>query len=279
MNIEVQIKLAIAGNKNALEKVISSIQDKVYYLALRMLVDPDDARDASQEILIKIITNLASFRFESQFSSWVYRLASNYLISEQRSKYSRAGLNFAMFKQDMESDLQDAGELKRRSDYLVLLNELRISCTMAMLLCLKPPQRMAYILGYILEFTQSEASELLGISKNTFRQQLSRAKVKVLAFTQSNCGLVSTEAKCYCDKKIHAALVRKRVNPQQIFYATGEQYSHSQVQQRLLETQQSLKSLALQNAFIPYKTPHDLSKIIGLLVDEGLQRSQSSLNC
>ena len=46
MNIEVQIKLAIAGNKNALEKVISSIQDKVYYLALRMLVDPDDARDA-----------------------------------------------------------------------------------------------------------------------------------------------------------------------------------------------------------------------------------------
>lgn len=272
MNIEPLIRQALAGDKTALEGVISSIDDNVYYLSLRMLVDPEDARDASQEILIKVMTNLSSFRFESQFSSWVYRLASNYLISEKRSKYSRAGLNFDMFKQDMESDLADAGTLQQQLDYPVLLNEMRISCTMAMLLCLNPAQRMAYILGFILEFEQLEASELLGINKDTYRQQLSRAKAKVFAFTQSSCGLVSDTAKCRCERKLTGAISRGRVNSQQIFYATGEQYTHTQIQQALLETQQSLKSLALQSAFKPYKSPHDLSLIIEQLVAEGIKQ-------
>jgi len=277
MDIEPLIKQALTGDKAALECVIRSIQDKVYYLSLRMLVDPEDARDASQEILIKIMTNLSSFRFESQFSSWVYRLASNYLISEKRSKYSKAGLNFEMFKQDQESDLQDAGNLKQQADYPVLLNELRISCTMAMLLCLTPPLRMTYILGYILEVDQQEGSELLGIAKDTFRQQLSRAKTKVFNFTQSSCGLVSEQAPCRCDRKLTGAIDRGRVNSQRIFYSSAEQYSHAQVQQALAQTQQSLRSLALQKAFTGYKSPTDLSQIIEQLVREGLRTQPMNL--
>jgi len=277
MDIEPLIKQALTGDKAALECVIRSIQDKVYYLSLRMLVDPEDARDASQEILIKIMTNLSSFRFESQFSSWVYRLASNYLISEKRSKYSKAGLNFEMFKQDQESDLQAAGNLKQQADYPVLLNELRISCTMAMLLCLTPPLRMTYILGYILEVDQQEGSELLGIAKDTFRQQLSRAKTKVFNFTQSSCGLVSEQAPCRCDRKLTGAIDRGRVNSQRIFYSSAEQYSHAQVQQALAQTQQSLRSLALQKAFTGYKSPTDLSQIIEQLVREGLRTQPMNL--
>jgi len=271
MDIEPLIKQALVGDKTALEGVISSVQDKVYYLSLRMLVDPEDARDASQEILIKIMTNLSSFRFESQFSSWVYRLASNYLISERRSKYSKAGLNFEMFKQDQESDLQDAGNLKQQADYPVLLNELRISCTMAMLLCLTPPLRMTYILGYILEVDHQEGSELLGIAKDTFRQQLSRAKAKVFDFTQSSCGLVNKQAPCHCDRKLTGAIRRGRVDSKRIFYSSAKQYSHAQVQQSLHDTQQELRSLALQKSFNLFKSPDDLSQVIEQLVSEGLR--------
>jgi hypothetical protein len=173
--------------------------------------------------------------------------------------------------------LQEAGDLKQQVDYPILLNEMRISCTMAMLLCLTPPQRMAYILGYILELDQLEASELLGIAKDTFRQQLSRAKAKVFNFTQSSCGLVSPKAPCQCDRKLTGAINRGRVSSQRIFYSTEKQYSHDKVQQSLSETQQALKSLALQKASKPYKSPDSLSQLIEQLVNEGINSQSMNL--
>ena len=71
------VKLAVKGDKNALEELILSVQDMVYNLALRMLWHPEDAKDATQEILIKVVTNLSSFKGNSEFNTWVYRLATN----------------------------------------------------------------------------------------------------------------------------------------------------------------------------------------------------------
>jgi len=86
MKIEFLVKRAIEGDKVALKGIIESIQDDVYYLALRMLANPEDAQDAAQEILIKVITNLSSFEFKSKFKTWVYRIAANYLISNKKLK-------------------------------------------------------------------------------------------------------------------------------------------------------------------------------------------------
>ncbi len=56
---------AVEGSRSALEEIVLRIQDRIYHLALRMLSHPEDARDASQEILIKVITNLKGFRTQS----------------------------------------------------------------------------------------------------------------------------------------------------------------------------------------------------------------------
>ena len=58
-DIEKQVELAVVGEKKALENLVRHIQDGVYRLALRMLAHPQDAEDAAQEILIKVITHLA----------------------------------------------------------------------------------------------------------------------------------------------------------------------------------------------------------------------------
>lgn len=271
MDINKLIKEAINGNKTALEGIIVSIQDNVYHLSLRMLANADNAQDATQDILIKIITNLSSFRFDSQFNTWVYRIASNYLISEKKSIKKDPGLTFDLFKGDLEQDLQEPASLRNNPDYHVMLNELRVSCTMAMLLCLNLPHRMAYILGDILEMEHSEASEVLLISKANFRKQLSRARHSIVQFTNTSCGLVNNSAKCRCDKKLTGAIKRQRVQPNSLHLGKYSIENFIEVKNVLAETQHSLKALTLQQSVNRYKCPKELSNIIALLVAQGVK--------
>ena len=71
-SFESLVDLAKDGNKKSLEAIVRRIQDRIYGLSLRMLYRPEDAEDATQEILIKIITHLDSFEGRSKFSNWAY---------------------------------------------------------------------------------------------------------------------------------------------------------------------------------------------------------------
>ncbi|VAW52256.1 hypothetical protein MNBD_GAMMA06-197 [hydrothermal vent metagenome] len=270
MNLEKLVRQAIDGDKSALEGVITSVQDDIYYLALRMLANPDDAKDATQEILIKIITKLSTFKFQSQFKTWTYRVASNYLISEKKilSKYPR--LTFDVYKADLENDLQDPLDLKNLPEYSIILNELRISCTIAMLLCLNPSHRIAYILGDIYELEHQEASDILSITKDNFRKQLSRARKKVVSFTANSCGLVNDCAKCSCENKITGAIGRQRVQSKHIRFANKNVKPYSEIKNIIRETQNDLKTLALQNSITRYKCPIELGDMIESLIAEGI---------
>ena len=75
--LKILVEKANSGDKNALELVVIEIKDLVYNLSLKMLLFPEDAKDATQEILIKIITHLSTFNHKSQFKTWVYRVATN----------------------------------------------------------------------------------------------------------------------------------------------------------------------------------------------------------
>ena len=82
--LENLVQQAKEGSREALESVVLGIQDRIYGLALRMLGYPADAEDAAQEILIKVVTRLDSFRQESAFSTWVYRIAANHLLTTRK---------------------------------------------------------------------------------------------------------------------------------------------------------------------------------------------------
>jgi RNA polymerase sigma factor (sigma-70 family) len=278
MEIERLVQQAVNGSKSALEGITIAIQDNIYYLSLRMLANPDDAKDATQDILIKVITNLSSFRFDSHFNTWVYRIASNYLISANKIVKRDAGLTFELFRMDLEQDLQAPAKLTDNPDYQAQLNELRISCTMAMLLCLNLPHRMAYILGDILEMTHDEASSILSISKSNFRQQLSRARKKIIEFTNESCGLINKCANCSCEKKLTGAIKRQRVIPLKLNLQAGSDFSYIAVKEVLLQTQQELKTLKLQKSVSQYKCPNELNDIIELVVKQGVKANKTQYN-
>ncbi|MGB8813990.1 MAG: hypothetical protein WCC57_12485 [Paracoccaceae bacterium] len=85
---------------------------------------------ATQEILIKIVTNLSTFRGESSFDTWVYRVSTNSLLTTRKVIQKERGLTFHLFQQDLQSGL--VIDPSPPAEDVVLLNALRVSCTMAM---------------------------------------------------------------------------------------------------------------------------------------------------
>src|SRR3972149_7555755 len=104
-DIEILVSLAKEGDKKALAELVLQIQDKIYGLALRMLYNPSDAEDASQEILLKIITHLGTFRGESSFSTWMYRVAANHLLTMRKRRAELRAVSFEEYGEscDLES--------------------------------------------------------------------------------------------------------------------------------------------------------------------------------
>ena len=176
-NLSKLVGAAQQGDRDALEEIVRRIQDRVHRLAMCMLVNPEDALEATQEILILVITKLSSFRGDSAFHTWVYRVAANYLLSAKKILDRDRGLTFENFRADLESGL--VAVPAPLAEDVIMLNELRIACTMAMLLCLDLKHRIAYVLGDILELDHGEAANVLGISKSNYRKRLSRGRAEL----------------------------------------------------------------------------------------------------
>jgi DNA-directed RNA polymerase specialized sigma24 family protein len=76
---------AQAGDRDALEKLVRRHQPWVFNIAIRMIWRRDLAEDATQEILLKIVTKLSTFRGQSQFRTWLY-IAINHLLNLRKSE-------------------------------------------------------------------------------------------------------------------------------------------------------------------------------------------------
>ena len=97
----VWIDQAIAGDKQSLENLLVGVQDLVFNLSLRMLGTFPDAEDASQDILLKIMTHLSSFRKESSFSTWVFSIAVNHLKNYKKHMFAKYPLSFEFYGDDI----------------------------------------------------------------------------------------------------------------------------------------------------------------------------------
>ena len=144
------VERARDGDAAALDQLVRSVQDDVYGLAIRMLWDPHDAQDATQEILVKVVTRLDRFRGDSALRTWVYRVAVNHLLTARRRRVERRGWTFEAFAEDLATGLDIAAPAAASSPAEELLaEEVKVGCTLGMLQCLDRPQRIAYILGEV----------------------------------------------------------------------------------------------------------------------------------
>ena len=223
METQKRVRLAAEGDKGALEQLLTGVQDLAFNLSLRMLGTIHDAEDASQEILIRVMTNLASFRGESAFTTWVFRIAVNHLKNYRKSMFAQHPLSFEYYGEDIVSGKEkDIPDLTMGVDRNLLEQELKLSCTNVMLQCLDTDSRCIYILGTMFRVDSRLAAEILEISPEAYRQRLSRIKKKMAGFLDEYCGL-SGKGVCSCSKRISYAIATHRVNPEKPEFTSLEE--------------------------------------------------------
>jgi RNA polymerase sigma factor (sigma-70 family) len=210
---------AVDGDKAALEEVIRLLQDPLYRLALRMVRRPSDAEDATQEILIRVITRLAGWRGEAKLLTWAYRVGVNYLLNLRRGSSAEAmSVSFDEFRDGLAEGLAEADY--RGPEAQLLANEMRLSCTQAMLQCLERHERVAFVLGEIFELTSADAAWILDTTPAAFRKRLERTRTRIRGFMESTCGLVNPNAFCRCARRVAPAIALGRIDPDRPAFVT-----------------------------------------------------------
>jgi len=206
------IDRATQGDLAALDATLLAIQPGVFNLAVRMLGNREDAADATQEILLKVVTHLGSFRAQAAFSTWVFQIARNHLLtastrSRESPEVSLEALGERL-KQGLEfsaslGDPQGSARSLTPEDKLAA-RQVALGCTQNMLMALDREQRLVYVLDVVFGLASPEAAEVLGITPEAYRQRLARARSKLDGFAASTCGQVNREAACQCRLQLPA---------------------------------------------------------------------------
>ncbi len=200
---------ALEGDKAALDDLVGSLIDDVYQIAVRMVWNRDDAQDATQEILTKVVTRLSSFEERSSFKTWVYRVAVNHLLDRRRRPYEN--LTFDALAADLIDGLADPHP-QYQPELELLAQDVMVTCTGAMLLCLDRPHRVAYLLGDVLQLPGPTAADILEIDAAAYRKRLQRARTDIRRFMKDSCGLVSSSAACHCRRRVNRAIELGRID-------------------------------------------------------------------
>lgn len=212
---------ARSGESDALEVLVRRHQPWIYNIAVRMLYHPQDAQDATQEILIKALTHLSSFGGRSTFRTWLYRIVVRHVLNVKRGRLEPAVLTFSCYGHGLDHtpDLDLPDDRSAPADMRLLVEEARITCTTGMLLCLDRGQRLVYILGEIFAVSDAVGAELLEIGRDNFRQRLARARRDLHSFMNDKCGLVDQANPCRCARKTRGFIQAGHVDPQSLLFA------------------------------------------------------------
>ncbi len=198
------VAAAQQGDRDALAEVVARHRAWIFNIALRMLGERGAAEDATQEIFIKVLRRIESFEGRSAFRTWLYRVAFHHLLNEKRSQFEQNITNFDDFAAGLEATpnlgMDDIPEPERR----LLVEEGKTACMTGMLLCLSREQRQAYLLGSILELSDTQAAAILDVPPATFRKRLQRARADLHNFMHSHCGLLNESNPCRCARKTRA---------------------------------------------------------------------------
>lgn len=265
--LQLLVDQATAGDKKALETLVADMQDMVFNLSLRMLGTFADAEDAAQDILLKMITHLSSFKGDSSFTTWVFRIAVNHLKNYKKHMFAHYPLSFEYYGDDIEKGkIQDVPDLTQNVDKNLLAEELKMSCTNVMLQCLDVESRCIFILGTMFQLDSRMAGDILGMTPEAYRQRLSRVRRKMADFLGQYCGEYG-DGRCRCKDRVNYAIQNHRINPLQTDYMTASEIP-METMMDVKHAMEDIDDLSQDFSFCkPYRSPERTRHLIQEFLD------------
>ncbi len=208
------IESILNGDKKSLDLLLQRHQNFIYNVALKMLNNIADAEDVTQEILIKILTQLSKYdKTKAQFRTWLYRITFNHILNLKKNQYETIVTDFSVFFNYIDNaatlELSDYEEQEMKTT----IEESKIACMAGMIMCLDRVQRLIYIVGEVFEIDHNLASEIFETTPDNFRQKLSRARKDLYQWMHNRCGLVNLNNPCRCKSKTKAFVEAGYVDP------------------------------------------------------------------
>lgn len=165
------------GDNEAFSKLILSYEKKVYNIALRMVLNPEDAYDVAQEVFLKVYQSIHSFRGQSSFSTWIYRVASNVCLDFLRKKKKHA----TVISIDRQVETEENTVSKQLEDpspgtFEQVEQNLMREELAAAITKLSPEHRLVIVYRDINGLSYEEIAQITGQSMGTVKSRLSRAR-------------------------------------------------------------------------------------------------------
>ena len=166
------INKVLNNDVNAYASLVDMHKDMVFTIALKIVRNREDAEEIAQDVFVKAYQSLATFKKESKFSTWLYRIVYNTAISKTRKKQFRTtDLNYDIVENYSEDDInEDLNRLDNNEQKKVINTVLKK---------LNPEDHMLVILYYFKEYSTEEISGIVNISQSNVKVKLHRIRKKL----------------------------------------------------------------------------------------------------
>ncbi len=175
------IEKVLGGDANAFEELVLKYEKTVYNLALRMVGDRDDAFDMTQEAFIKAYGSLSSFRGDSKFSVWIYRIATNVCLDFLRSKSRKQQVSLTVSDDDDEDaqlDIPDPSSTPEQQ----LIKKISMQSVEEGLKTLPDKQRQILVMRELGGMSYAEIGAALSLEEGTVKSRIFRARKRLCTF-------------------------------------------------------------------------------------------------
>ena len=196
------IKRVLAGDPEAFSDLMAIHEKQVYNLCLRMTGHPEDAQDLAQEAFIKAWRGLRFYKFESSFSTWLYRLTSNVCIDFLRQQKRRATGSLTVTDEEgEETELeivdpaplpeQQASDREDQAQIAEALNQLEVEF------------RLALTLRVVDDLSYEQIGEVLDLKPGTVKSRIARARTKLKKILLQNGNFFEENSSNSSERGLH----------------------------------------------------------------------------
>ncbi len=167
------VEAAQAGDRVALEELVRRTHRGVYTCALRLVGNPDDAADITQDVYVRVVRKLSGFRHEASFATWLNRVTTNVAMSTLRRRMRRLAVEGATVPPDTRDTASDPAERAELADLAGRLERL--------VAALPEGQRRVLVLRDIYGQSTEEVAEAMGLTPGAVKVRLFRARERLKA--------------------------------------------------------------------------------------------------